>query len=127
MIDVYKSMDIDPDMCCSCCGSTRRLSHSHLISRRVHRFASDPRNIVYHCMSIGEHQGCHELWEQIGVRSKMPDYIDNMERIKSMDVDIWRKMIVDDYFYLKKNSKEEHNIKNYTYICTGYDRVQVDN
>ena len=77
---------------CSGCGrSDVPLSHSHYIARsRRKDLELDPNNITYHCLSMGDRKGCHELWE-CGVldKQKLLDYPKAMEYILEKDTELY--------------------------------------
>lgn len=85
---VYRDMDSETEQTCSGCGSAYYpLSHSHIISRHHGKqFESDRRNIVYDCLSIGDHKGCHDVWEHGTPKEKMQllDYNERMQYIKEV-------------------------------------------
>ena len=62
---VYKTISETRGHYCTGCGrSDVPLSHSHYIARsRRKDLETDINNITYHCLSIGERKGCHDLWE----------------------------------------------------------------
>lgn len=71
--------------CTGCGRSDVPLSNSHLIPRsRRSDLICDKRNITYHCLSMGERKGCHEMWEGVG-RTMLLDYHKNMEYILEVD------------------------------------------
>ena len=64
--------------CTGCGRSDVPLSFSHLIPRsRRFDLTAEKRNITFHCLSIGERRGCHEIWEGVN-RHKLLDYMKNM-------------------------------------------------
>ena len=83
---VYKEIELERGHYCSGCGrSDVPLSHSHLIPRsRRPDLITDKRNITYHCLSMGERTGCHDIWEGIK-RDRLLDYPKNMEYILEVD------------------------------------------
>jgi len=83
---VYKEIGLERGHYCSGCGrSDVPLSHSHLIPRsRRPDLITDKRNITYHCLSMGERTGCHDIWEGIK-RDRLLDYPKNMEYILEVD------------------------------------------
>tara|TARA_R110002020_G_scaffold151278_1_gene328317 strand:- start:251 stop:580 length:330 start_codon:yes stop_codon:yes gene_type:complete len=83
---VYKEIETERGHYCSGCGrSDVPLSHSHLIPRsRRPDLITDKRNITYHCLSMGERTGCHDIWEGIK-RDRLLDYPKNMEYILEVD------------------------------------------
>ena len=87
---VYEEIANERGRYCSGCGrSDVPLSHSHLIPRsRRKDLEADKRNITYHCLSIGERKGCHDMWEGID-RIKLLDYHKNMETILELDVEYY--------------------------------------
>lgn len=86
---VYDSMK-KPDMKCSGCGTKERLTPSHLIPRsRRADLITDPRNITWHCVGMGEKTGCHEIWESHD-RKKLKDYNVNMTYIKEVDFEYYK-------------------------------------
>jgi len=62
---VYKEIDNERLPICSGCGSSNYpLSHSHLIPRSKRKDLEIVKeNIVFDCLSIGDHKGCHDKWE----------------------------------------------------------------
>lgn len=81
---------------CSGCGrSDVPLSHSHYIARsRRKDLETDINNITYHCLSMGERKGCHQLWEGgIADKQKLLDYPDAMEYIESVDQELYYLLI----------------------------------
>ena len=87
---VYKEIAEERGHYCSGCGKSNvPLSHSHLIPRsRRKDLVTDKRNITYHCLSIGDHKGCHDLWESKD-RVKLLDYHKNMEYILEVDTEYY--------------------------------------
>ena len=87
---VYTEIASERGHYCSGCGKSNvPLSHSHLIPRsRRKDLVTDKRNITYHCLSIGEHKGCHDLWESKD-RVKLLDYHKNMEYILEVDTEYY--------------------------------------
>lgn len=79
----YKIMDETADHICSGCGSgSFPLSHSHIIPVSLRKdLENDPENIVYDCLSIGEHRGCHDIWEH-GELYEKEMLLNYQERIK---------------------------------------------
>lgn len=75
---------------CSACGDKKNLSHSHLIpvSQRP-ELRNDPMNQVYHCLFT-----CHPKWEHdYQGRKNMPDYHENMAKIKEMDQSFYNQIV----------------------------------
>ena len=87
---VYEEIAHERGHYCTGCGrSDVPLSHSHLIPRsRRKDLEADKRNITYHCLSMGERRGCHDMWESIE-RIKLLDYHKNMETILELDVEYY--------------------------------------
>jgi hypothetical protein len=74
-----------PAYCTGCGRSDVPLSHSHLIPRSYNKsLETNKDNITYHCLSMGERKGCHEIWEGKD-RSNLLDYPKNMETILQLD------------------------------------------
>jgi len=86
---IYNQIAEERGHYCTGCGRTTNLSHSHLIPRsRRKDLVADKRNITYHCLSIGEHKGCHDMWES-KERVKLLDYCKNMEYILEVDTEYY--------------------------------------
>ena len=49
---------------------------------------TDKDNITYHCLSIGNRKGCHDIWDS-GDRHKLLDYHKNIEYILSVDTEYY--------------------------------------
>ena len=83
---VYKEIaDTRGHYCTGCGRSDVPLSHSHYIARsRRKDLEIDINNITYHCLSIGERKGCHQLWEGC-----MQDYPKAMEYILEKDTELY--------------------------------------
>jgi len=62
---VYAEIDAERSHWCHGCGSSEYpLSHSHLIPRSKRKdLEAVKENIVFDCLSIGDHKGCHDKWE----------------------------------------------------------------
>ncbi len=77
--------------CTGCGRSDVPLSHSHYIARsRRKDLETDPNNITYHCLSMGERKGCHQLWEGgIADKQKLLDYPLAMEYILEKDTELY--------------------------------------
>ena len=84
--EVYKELSLErPQYCTGCGKSDVPLSHSHLIPRSYNKsLETNKDNITYHCLSMGERKGCHEIWEGKD-RSQLLDYMKNMETILQLD------------------------------------------
>ena len=100
----YKKMlvefDNNTERVCTGCGKRHpyvHLSHSHIISRQhchnygIPELIYNSRNITYHCLSFGEHKGCHEKWESKAQRKELLDYEKNIEFIKSINEELFYK------------------------------------
>ena len=89
---VYKEIEETRGHYCTGCGrSDVPLSHSHYIARsRRKDLETDIDNITYHCLSIGERKGCHQLWEGgIADKQKLLDYPKAMEYILENDTELY--------------------------------------
>mgnify|MGYP003148309994 FL=1 len=89
---VYKEIAETRGHYCTGCGrSDVPLSHSHYIARsRRKDLETDPDNITYHCLSMGERKGCHQLWEGgIADKQKLLDYPKAMEYILENDTALY--------------------------------------
>lgn len=81
---VQKEILNERDNRCDECGTTQRLSFSHLISRSRRPDLIDCKeNIVLHCMTYGDDKGCHERWEA-GDKT-MKTWGKNLEIVKKLD------------------------------------------
>ena len=86
---IYNELSEERGHYCTGCGRTGNLSHSHLIPRsRRKDLVTDKRNITYHCLSIAEHKGCHDMLES-KERVKLLDYHKNMEYILEVDTEYY--------------------------------------
>lgn len=115
--EMYSEMDQNADRVCSGCGTTKNLSHSHILSRKDHELMSDPKNVTYHCLPIEGSNGCSNKWENVGYRTTLLDYIQNMEYIRSVRPMEFERMIIADHEHLKKNSDFICLSENFNYIC----------
>tara|TARA_R100000781_G_scaffold108489_2_gene73052 strand:+ start:2562 stop:2897 length:336 start_codon:yes stop_codon:yes gene_type:complete len=89
---VYKEIEETRGHYCTGCGrSDVPLSHSHYIARsRRKDLETDINNITYHCLSMGERKGCHELWEgSIADKQKLLDWPLAMEYILENDTELY--------------------------------------
>ena len=92
LIAVYKQIAEERDHYCTGCGRYDvPLSHSHYIPRsRRKDLETNINNITYHCLSIGETKGCHDLWDgNITDKKKLLDFDDAMEYIKKTDKEFY--------------------------------------
>ena len=100
----YKKMlekfDLTTKRICTGCGQPHpkvRLSHSHIISRQhckdygLNELIYSPQNLTYHCLSFGEHKGCHEKWESRVERKTLLDYEKNIEFIKTINNQLYER------------------------------------
>lgn len=86
--DTYREMARVRERMCTGCGTTQRLSHSHIIPRsRRKDLEANIDNLTYHCLSIGDIRGCHDIWEHGTMEEKksLYDFEQNMQYIKSVD------------------------------------------
>ena len=94
--DVYAEMAATREHVCSGCGTTQRLSHSHIIpiSRRPD-LATDINNIVYDCMSFGDIVGCHNIYEHGTEEQKrnLFNYEERMEYIRKTEPSLYNLII----------------------------------
>lgn len=102
----YQEIDNNEERVCSGCGSGQwPLSHSHLIpvSKRVD-LESCRENIVYDCLSIGEHKGCHDRWETHSVEEmmKLNDFWERLEKIERLDREYFNQLYIKVENYLEK-------------------------
>lgn len=104
MLEIF---DLNTEKKCSGCGRWQggdiALSHSHIISRadckRIGRpdLIADDRNVVYHCLDLGEHVGCHRKHE---ARDKsLLDWQEKLEFVKGIceevgDMTLYNKLIM---------------------------------
>lgn len=97
LFKVYSEIAETREHKCTGCGRYNySLSHSHIIPRsRRPDLTTDIKNITYHCLSMGEIIGCHDIWEHGTMEEKkmLLDYESNMDYIKSVD---------DEYYNLLK-------------------------
>jgi len=91
----YKVREETRDKVCTGCGSTQNLSHSHLVPVGQNKsLESMPSNITYHCLSIGDKIGCHDIWEHDREgRKYLKDYKRNLDIIKKIDYDYYLLII----------------------------------
>lgn len=90
--EAYEQMAKTREHICTGCGTTQRLSHSHIIPRsRRKDLEADVRNITYHCLSMGEERGCHDIWEHGTLEEKatLNDFYDNMTYIEQIDFEYY--------------------------------------
>ena len=96
LFKVYDEMANTREHKCTGCGRYKApLSHSHIIPRsRRPDLTTDIKNITYHCLSMAENIGCHDIWEHGTTEEKqmMLDYETNMEYVKSVDSEYYELM-----------------------------------
>lgn len=103
--EVYNSLK-KPGMRCTGCGTDKFLSPSHIIPRsRRPDLTTDPKNITWHCMSMGERRGCHDIWESRD-KAQLLDYDQNMAYIKEVDIDYYNLLMMKDRLTGSKNQEE---------------------
>tara|TARA_R110000772_G_scaffold63077_1_gene141423 strand:- start:383 stop:706 length:324 start_codon:yes stop_codon:yes gene_type:complete len=87
---VYKEIADERGHYCTGCGrSDVPLSHSHLIPRsRRQDLITVKENITYHCLSMGERKGCHDIWDSTD-KHRLLDYHKSMEYILSVDTEYY--------------------------------------
>lgn len=97
-IRVYKEMDDKTPHICSGCGSGAfPLSHSHIIPVSQHlEFEAELKNIVYDCLTIGEHKGCHDIWEHGTTAQKelLLNYTQRMTVIKELSPSYLKRVLL---------------------------------
>lgn len=102
-------MDLHEDHICSGCGRYQggeiRLSHSHIISRDqckdngMPMLIAERKNITYHCLTFGNHKGCHSKWESNSERRELLDYEQNMAYIEQTIPSLYRELILKEDLY----------------------------
>ena len=97
LVKVYEQIAKDrPKVCTGCLqpeGVDIKLSHSHIIPRsRRPDLVVSPANITYHCLSIGNHKGCHERHERHD--ETLADYNKNMDYIKRVDSEYYNLILL---------------------------------
>lgn len=91
---VYMEIMSEREHCCTGCGRYDvPLSNSHIIPRsRRPDLVTDKRNITYHCLSMGERRGCHDIWESTD-KDTLLDFHNNMEYIMEKDPEYYNIII----------------------------------
>jgi hypothetical protein len=95
---IYQMISEAREHKCTGCGRYSgqvALSHSHIISRAKRPdLTCEYDNITYHCLSVGEHTGCHNIWENGTAEEKMKlfDYEKNMSYIRRVDESLYNKL-----------------------------------
>lgn len=83
---------------CSGCGSgSYPLSHSHIIPvGQFPEFEAELTNIVYDCLTIGEHLGCHDKWEHGTTEEKQEllNYTERMQVIKTLSIPYLKRILL---------------------------------
>src|SRR5688572_11433996 len=70
----YEEIAIERTHACDECNTFERLSHSHLAPKSLFGgIAALKKNIVYHCLSLGDIVGCHTKYETAEV-AKMKNF-----------------------------------------------------
>lgn len=60
----YEEIALTRKRVCTGCGTSERLSHSHLIQKSWSgKYAAMPENITFHCLDSSDKKGCHSRWE----------------------------------------------------------------
>jgi len=99
LADVYKEISIMRIKVCTGCGTEHRLSHSHLIPRsRRKDLEASHANITYHCLSMGDTKGCHDIWEHGSIDDKkmLNDFEKSMQYIKAVDSEYYYLLLKND-------------------------------
>ena len=91
---VYEEIERERPHVCTGCGSTKNLSHSHIIRRSWSQgFVTLKENITYHCLVRQDgSEGCHDRWETTSQRHELNDYEENMAFIKKVDPELYWQM-----------------------------------
>lgn len=114
MYTVYQEIALEREHVCSGCGTNQRLSHSHLIPKSWNQsLKTVKQNIVYHCMSLGETIGCHNIHESVAFW-KLNDAHGNMEYIYSVDPT---------YFWLRLDKAIDYYSKKLEVVLACYDSI----
>lgn len=96
---VYEKIGLDRERKCEGCHKQEGqviLSHSHTIPRsRRKDLIADKNNIGYHCLSMGEHIGCHDKFASgnLEIMNKLFDFESRMEYIKSNDEEYYNLLV----------------------------------
>lgn len=95
----YEEIALTRKRVCTGCGTSERLSHSHLIPRsRRGDLAANPLNITLHCLDSASGPGCHSKFEGMDV-VKLKDFETNFRMIYELDRQ---------YFWLKMHKLSDH-------------------
>jgi hypothetical protein len=101
LTDTYAEIALERAHNCDECGTSNRLSHSHLVSKsRDGKLATTKTNIVYHCLSFGDIVGCHTKYESMDV-ARMKNFEKYFRIIHELDRQ---------YFWMRIHKLEEHFI-----------------
>ena len=93
---VYAEIKRERPMYCQGCGLNKYLSFSHLVRRsKIRALVADKANIQIHCMTFGEHKGCHEKWESGNYEliKDMNDFDRNLAYLRINDNEAYQKII----------------------------------
>lgn len=97
-IKTYQVMDDNTAQFCAGCGSANYpLSHSHIIPvGQYPEFEATPENIVYDCLTIGDHKGCHDIWEHGTWKEKhqLLNYHARIEVIKKLCLPYLKRLLL---------------------------------
>lgn len=90
---VYDQIALERPHVCDECGIALYISHSHLIPRGLYgKLAIVKINIVYHCMTVGNHKGCHDQFDSMNVAT-MKNFEKYYRIMHSLDRSFfWQKM-----------------------------------
>ena len=106
--ETYKAIDASREHRCEGCGSWNRpLSHAHLVPvGHNSMLEASERNIRIHCISFDGIKGCHEKWEDgvFGEVDRMDDFDENMEIIRQLDVEYFRRKYISIYGHAPEES-----------------------
>lgn len=95
--ETYAEIALTREKRCTGCATYYNLSHSHILSRKQRPdLQVEESNITYHCLSIGEKEGCHQKWESQNYFKviELADYLDLMQYVKDNDKEIYNKLII---------------------------------
>ena len=105
---VYGEIANEREHKCSGCGTTERLSHSHIIPISIRRdLETTKRNIVYDC--FGDSTSCHYIWEHGTMEEKkaLLDFKERMEYIKKIDFKYYSLLWAKEETRIKRLKKKE--------------------
>lgn len=99
--DLQKAKDemaLERPHVCNNCGTTYRLSHSHLVkASRDSALYVQKENMVYHCLDTPDKSGCHTKFESSEVAT-MNDFESNFKLIHKLDRE---------YFWIRVHKLDE--------------------